>query len=90
MPHVAPEQRRDEETAITPEMIEGAIDELAERLVWALEKYDPSDTLPWDELDFSQKEIYRAAIRSLLCCERPLAMALTYNRRLTRNDKDVQ
>jgi hypothetical protein len=45
-----------------------AIDRLAERLHFLLEKYDPSDAADWDTLTDHQKEVFRATIRGLLNC----------------------
>jgi len=54
-----------------------AIEILAARLHWALEKYDPNDAPLWKDLDEHGREVCRATVRSLMCRRDAIIAALS-------------
>lgn len=49
-----------------PEYLDdAALDDIAERLQFLIEKYDPCDGLAWGEMTDHQKEIFRAVARGI-------------------------
>lgn len=56
---------------------EGAIEKLARRLHWTMERFDPSDNereSEWDTLTQTEREFYRASVRELFL-ERQFVLA---------------